>query len=231
MLLVSMINDIINLFFPKICLGCNNILSDNEQYVCTQCRHTLPVTNFHLDGSETVKKILYGRVKLEEATAMLRFQKKGIVQQLIHNLKYKGHQEVGQFLGDWLGFELSTMPNFRNVDIIIPVPLHKKKLKKRGYNQVTTFAKALAKNLNAEFLDDVLIKISNTKSQTKKSRLARWSTSSEIFSVKNLDRINNKHILLVDDLITTGATIEACANQLLKAKNIKISIATMAIAD
>ena len=228
---MSLIQNLINLFFPKVCLGCTNVLSDNEQYVCTHCRHNLPVTDFHLNGSNAVKKVFYGRVKLEEATAMLRFQKKGIVQQLIHNLKYKGHQEVGQFLGDWLGSELMSLNNYQNIDVVLPVPLHKNKLRKRGYNQVTLFAKTLAENLNAVYMDNVLIKITDTKSQTSKTRLARWNSANEIFSIKNIDTIDNKHILLVDDLVTTGATLEACANQLLKAKNIKISIATMAIAD
>lgn len=225
-----MIQNLLNLFFPKVCLACSNTLLDNEEYVCTNCRHDLPVTNFHFDQSDEVKKVLYGRVKLEQATALLRFQKKGIVQHLIHNLKYKGHQEVGEFLGSWIGEELRTLDAYKHIDIVIPVPLHKKKLRKRGFNQVEVFAKEIAKSLNADYLDTILIKITNTNSQVKKSRLARWNSANEIFSIQHLDKIQDKHILLVDDLITTGATIEACANQLLKAKNIKISVVTMAIA-
>lgn len=225
-----MFQKLINLFFPKVCLSCTNALVDNEEYVCTNCRHDLPVTNFHFDNTEELKKVLYGRVKVENGTALFRFQKKGIVQHLIHNLKYKGHQEVGEFLGNWLGEELKTIEEYKNIDIVIPVPLHKRKLKQRGFNQVTLFAKQIASSLNAKYSESVLIKISDTKSQVNKSRLARWNDSNEIFSIQNLDEIKNKHILLVDDIITTGATIEACSNQLLKAKNIKISVATMAIA-
>ena len=225
-----MLQNLINLFFPKVCLACTNALADNEVSLCTSCRHDLPVTNFHFDKSDEVKKVLYGRVKIENGTSLLRFQKKGIVQHLIHNLKYKGHQEVGEFLGGWLGEELKTVDEYKDVDIVIPVPLHKRKLRKRGFNQVTQFAKEIADSLNATYSDSVLIKINDTKSQVNKSRLARWTDSNEIFSIQNLDKINNKHILLVDDLITTGATIEACSNQLLKAKNVKISVATMAIA-
>ena len=225
-----MINNLINLFFPKACLSCTIALSDNEEYVCTNCRHDLPVTNFHFDDSDEVKKVLYGRVKIQNATAMFRFQKKGIVQQLIHNLKYKGHQEVGDFLGAWLGEELKSINNYKSIDAVIPVPLHKKKLKKRGYNQVERFGIQLAERLDVEYIDSVLIKITNTNSQVKKSRLARWNEKDAIFSIQNLNQIKNKHILLVDDLITTGATIEACANQLLKGANVKISLATMAIA-
>jgi len=225
-----MINNLINLLFPKVCLACTNALTDNEAYICTNCRHELPVTNIHFDGSDEVKKVLYGRVKLENGTALLRFQKRGKVQHLIHNLKYKGHQEIGEFLGSWLGEELKQVDAYRNIDVVIPVPLHKLKQRKRGYNQVDRFGKQVAKSLNAKYLDSVLTKITNTSSQVKKNRLSRWNSIDEIFSIQNLHKINGKHILLVDDLITTGATIEACANQLLKAKNIKISMATMAIA-
>ncbi len=225
-----MFQNLINLFFPKVCLACTSALVDNEVSICTNCRHDLPVTNFHFDKSDEVKKVLYGRVKIEDGTALLRFQKKGIVQHLIHNLKYKGHQEVGEFLGAWLGEELKTIDGYKDVDLVIPVPLHKRKQRKRGFNQVAKFAKEIAEGLNAFYSDSILIKISDTKSQVNKSRLARWNDSNEIFSIQNVEEINNKHILLVDDIITTGATIEACSNQLLKAKNVKISVAVMAIA-
>ncbi len=226
-----MFQNLINLFFPKVCLSCNHVLLDNEIYVCTNCRHDLPVTNYHLNDSDQVKKVFYGRVKLEKATALLRFQKKGIVQQLIHNLKYKGHQEIGTFLGAWLGDEIKNIDDYKNIDLVIPVPLHKRKLRKRGYNQVTFFSEEIAKSLNIEYIDSVLIKVSDTASQVNKSRLARWNSSNETFAIQNLNLIDNKHVLLVDDIITTGATIEACANQLLKAKNVKISVATMAIVE
>ena len=134
-----MFNNLINLFFPKVCLACTNALVDNEEYICTDCRHDLPVTNFHFDKSNEVEKVLYGRVKIENGTSLLRFQKKGIVQHLIHNLKYKGHQEVGEFLGAWLGEELKTIDAYKDIDVVIPVPLHKKKLRKRGFNQVALF--------------------------------------------------------------------------------------------
>lgn len=226
-----MFKDLLNLFFPKVCLACSNLLSDNELYVCTNCRHDLPVTNYHLENSDKVYKLLYGRVQLEKATSLLRFQKKGIVQQLLHNLKYKGHQEIGTFFGQWLGDELANLNGYKDIDLVIPVPLHRRKLRKRGYNQVTRFAKEIAKCLNAKYCDTVLIKINNTTSQVMKSRLARWTSSDEIFSIQNLDLIDHKHVLLVDDIITTGATIESCANQLLKAKNVKLSVASMAIAE
>jgi ComF family protein len=203
---------------------------DNEVYICTNCRHDLPLTNFHFEDPDQVKKVFYGRVKLENATSLLRFQKKGIVQQLMHNLKYKGHQEVGKFLGEWLGEELRSIAEYNEIDVVIPVPLHKRKLKKRKFNQVSLFANEIANSLNAKCLENVLIKTNNAASQVKKNRLARWNSNDEIFSVQNLSLIDSKHVLLVDDIITTGSTIEACANQLLKAKNVKISVASMAIA-
>lgn len=225
-----MYQSLLNLFFPKVCYGCNGLLHDHEQYACTSCRHDFPVTNFHLNQDETVLKVFYGRVPISAATALLRFEKKGVTQNLLHNLKYKGFEEIGIFLGSWLGDELKNIPEYQTVDMVIPVPLHKNKLRKRGYNQVAKFAQELAKSLNAEYVDDVLIKVTNTSSQVTKSRLTRWLSNVEIFKVVNTEKIQHKHILLVDDIITTGATMEACGTVLLKNNKVKISIATMAIA-
>lgn len=225
-----MLKALINLFFPKVCYACLNLLGDNEDTICVDCRNDLPVTNFHFENNDTVKKVLYGRVKIEHATALFRFEKKGLVQQLIHGLKYKNYENIGFILGNWLGNELREIDDYNSIDIVIPVPLHKKKLKKRGYNQVAKFGQQISKALNTEYRDDVLVKITNNKSQSKKGRLARWINSEELFAIKNIESIENKHILLVDDIITTGATLEACSNVLNQAKNVKISIATMAIA-
>ncbi len=221
---------LLNIFFPKVCYGCSGLLHDHEQYACTTCRHNFPVTNFHLNQDETALKVFYGRLPISAATALLRFEKKGVTQNLIHNLKYKGYEDIGVFLGSWLGEELKHIPEYQTVDMVIPVPLHKNKLRKRGYNQVSKFAQEIAKSLNAEYVDDVLIKVTNTNSQVTKSRLTRWLSNVEIFKVVNAEKIQNKHILLVDDIITTGATLEACGTVLLKNNQVKISIATMAIA-
>lgn len=225
-----MLKSIINLFFPKVCYACHNLLNDNEDTICMDCRHDLPITNFHFDNNDSVAKVLYGRAKIENGTALFRFEKKGNVQRLIHNLKYKDHEHIGFVLGKWLGGELKTLESYKNIDVVIPVPLHKNKLKKRGYNQVALFGQQVAEALNADYLDDVLVKVTNTKSQVNKKRLARWTNSDELFTLKNIEAIDNKHILVVDDIITTGATLEACISILNQAKNIKISIATMAIA-
>ncbi|EGV42292.1 ComF family protein [Bizionia argentinensis JUB59] len=225
-----MFTALLNLFFPKVCYGCNGLLHDNELYACTACRHNFPITNFHLNKDNTLLKVFYGRVPIESATALLRFEKKGITQNLIHNLKYKGYEDIGIFLGSWLGAELKNLPEYENIDMIVPVPLHKNKLRKRGYNQVTKFGQELAKSLEAEYVDDVLIKVTNTSSQVTKSRLTRWLSNVEVFKVINAEKTQHKHILLVDDIITTGATLEACAAVLIKNSDVKISIATMSIA-
>ena len=221
----------LNLFFPEVCEACNDVLGDNELVICTSCRHQLPVTNFHFNDSETVKKVVYGRVKLENATALLHFSKKGIVQQLLHNLKYRGHEQIGGFLGKWIGSELSVIDAYKAIDCIVPVPLYKTKLRKRGYNQIAEFGREIAKALNAEYNDTVLVKTKSTKTQVFKGRLTRWNDDGAVFSITEVESLKGKQILLVDDIITTGATVEACATVLLKIDNIKLSLVTMAIAD
>jgi len=226
-----MVINLLNLFFPKVCLGCQNHLTDNELHICTTCRHQLPLTNFHFEKSNAVHKMMYGRIKLEEATALLHFSKKGIVQQLMHNLKYRGHEVVGEFLGEWLGEALKNSEAYKAVDVVVPVPLHKSRQKQRGYNQVDKFGKALAIALNADFNSSTLIKVSATKTQVFKDRLKRSSAIEANFTISEKESLKHKHILLVDDIITTGATIEACANALFEIEGLKLSLATMAITD
>jgi ComF family protein len=204
---------------------------DNESYVCTSCRHQLPLTNFHLDNNDAVKNVLFGRIKLENATSLLHFSKKGIVQQLMHNLKYRGHKDVGLFLGKWLGEELKTIKGYQDIDVVIPVPLHKSRLRQRGYNQVAKFGQEIANALEIEFNTKVLLKTKAIKSQVFKSQFLRTSMDSATFSISENQTLKGKHILLVDDIVTTGTTIESCANALLNIEGVKISVATMAITD
>ncbi|MGM5469340.1 ComF family protein [Flavobacteriaceae bacterium LMO-SS05] len=226
-----MVKNLLNLFFPKVCLGCSSYLGDNESYICTSCRHQLPLTNFHLDHNDALKNVFYGRVNLELATALLHFSKKGIVQQLMHNLKYRGHQDVGVLLGKWLGEELKTLEAYQSLDVVIPVPLHSSKLRQRGYNQVDKFGREIAEALGIEFNTKVLQKTVATKTQVFKDRLLRTSSHAATFSISEDQSLKGKHILLVDDIVTTGATIESCANALLTIEGVKISLATMAITD
>ena len=223
-----LLNHLINVFFPKVCFGCLNILSDNEHLICTSCRHDLPLTNYHFNNIDSLKKIFYGRVHIENATALLLFEKKGIVQQLLHQLKYKGQENIGAFLGKWLGHELAAIDDYKTIDVVIPVPLHKRKQRKRGFNQVAKFGIEIAEALGVVYRDNVLIKITNTETQVFKNRMARWQQNTTTFTLKNSALIANKHILLVDDIITTGATLESCINVLNLAENIKVSVASMA---
>lgn len=225
---MKLFKDVFAIFFPEVCLCCNEYLGSHEALICLTCRHDLPLTNFSFEENNLIEKSFYGRIPLENATSLFYFFKKGNVQRLIHELKYNKQQQIGTFIGDWLGEQLAESKRFESVDCIIPVPLHPKKLKKRGYNQVTTFGESLSKKLAIPYHSTILIRVSSTKTQTKKLRLERWKNVQELFHVNNNDALENKHILLIDDVITTGATLEACYDALSHTKNLKISIACMA---
>lgn len=226
-----MIASLINLFFPKVCLACDQVLEANETYICVFCRHELPLTNFTSTVNNEVTRRLYGRVQLENAWALFWFSKKGLVQHLMHNLKYKGHEEVGLFLGQWMGQDLMRLEGFQTVDVVVPVPLHSKRQRQRGFNQVHKFGMELAHALQCDFNTSVLQKVKATKTQVFKDRIRRLITDESVFLVTEHQTLKGKHILLVDDIITTGATIETCANALTKIDGVKISVATMAIAE
>lgn len=219
----------LNILFPKICNGCKTELIEGEKILCSQCRQALPLACHHRINDASMKNIFYGRFPVEHATALIQFQKKGISQQILHNLKYRGQHQISAFFGAWLGAELSEIKSFQNIDMVIPVPLHKEKLKTRGYNQVDGFGQKIADALGVDFRKDILLKISKTKSQVFKKRFSRIQ-SEEIFHVSKPELLENKHILLVDDIVTTGATLEHCASQLLNGNNAKLSVATIAIA-
>lgn len=222
------LSNFLNILFPKSCFCCENHLMDNERCICTSCRLKLPITNFHFDNNQSLNKLLYGRVPLVHGTSLFYFSKTGLVQNLIHNLKYKGFHSIGAELGFWLGTELTKLNAYKEVDVIIPVPLHKSKLRKRGYNQVSKFASEIAKALNIPLVDDVLLSIKKSSSQVKKNRLRRVIEVTTKFKVLDFKKLESKHILLVDDVITTGTTVELCYNELNQIPNIKLSIATMA---
>jgi len=224
------INYIINLFFPKVCDGCRSLLLQNENVFCTICRHEMPLTQYHLDPKNEAIKKFYGKIDIQFAAAFLYFNKKGMVQELIHNLKYKGHQEIGTVLGSWYAEDLKELQLPIPFDVVIPVPLHKKKFKERGYNQVTTFGNAIAAGFNIPFNDNVLIRKVYTKTQSKKNLLGRSENIESIFDVEFSESNHNKHFLIVDDVFTTGATIEACSRALLKIPGAKISMICMAMA-
>lgn len=224
-----MLNDFFNLIFPKICFACNGVLLKQEEVICTSCQFSLPKTNYHLDEDNPLTKIFWGRVDVKNVAAYYYFKKGGRVQNLLHQLKYKGAKQVGECIGELYGFDLQKSNWIETVDYIIPVPLHSKKLKKRGYNQSEYFARGLSKSTNKSLETTILYRKKHSETQTKKSRFNRWENVSEIFDVKNTEKLEGKHILLVDDVITTGATLEASVKVLLKV-NCRVSIVTIASA-
>lgn len=222
------LKDIFNLFYPDICISCSKSLLKNEKILCAFCCHDLPLININNCYENRVETTFFGRLPIKKTISFLEYKKESIAQKLIHELKYKGNEEVGVFLGNWFGNQLQETKIFNDVDYIIPVPLHKKKEKTRGYNQLTKFGKCLSEKLNISYNDDTLFRISSTKTQTLKQRFERFTNTNTTFSLIDRSIFENKHVLLIDDVITTGATLEACCNELLKTKNITISIATMA---
>lgn len=221
-------SDFLSVFFPDYCADCGCILGNSEAFLCTSCRGNLPETQLHLQKNNRIMKQFYGQCDLFCATSLFYFHKNSAVQHLIHELKYKGREEIGIWLGRWLGEKIKSIKEFKQADAVVPVPLHKNKLKKRGYNQVALFGKELARILQVDYIDDVLVKVQSNTTQTQKDLWGRFRDSKDIFSIQNKEKIAGRNILLVDDLITTGATIESCYRQLLKAENVRMGIATMA---
>ncbi len=197
--------------------------------MCTLCRNQIPLTEYNFIEENAVDKIFYGRIDIKKASAFLFYSEQGLAKNLIHYLKYKNQPQIGQFLGNWYGLVLKERNSLNYIDIVIPVPLHKKRLKKRGYNQVSGFAKRIADHLNASYMEHILIKTANTRTQTKKNRLYRWSVMPDLYIVTHPEILCNKNVLLIDDVITTGATIEACARAIKKVKDVSVSVAAMAV--
>ncbi len=225
-----MLQGIVNLFYPRLCVLCNGNLLIAEKHICTACQLDLPLTNFHLEKENPLEKIFWGRTQLNRAFAFVYFKKGGSVQRMLHQLKYKGNTELAEYLGLLYGNHLKETIAKEKIEAVMAIPLHKSKLRKRGYNQSELFANGLAEAMKIENLSNSIIRNKATETQTKKSRFDRWQNVESIFSVTQLELLKNKHILLVDDVITTGSTIEACANELLQIEGCKVSVASMAAA-
>lgn len=224
-----MFTSLINLFYPRICAGCESFLLQDEKVICTRCRHEIPLTNHLVIPNNEAFMKFYGKIPVEFAVAHFYFHKKGVVQEMIHKLKYKGHEEIGEAIGVWLAEELKNFEPLHDVSCIIPVPLHPKKLRERGYNQVTSFGKALSEKLKIPYEENVLIRNLYTKTQTKKNLLGRIELAKNLFDISNDISLNGNHIVLVDDVITTGSTLEKCCAALLKIPNVKVSVICMAM--
>src|SRR6185312_16159473 len=217
--------DFVSLLFPELCAACRESLVANEQLICTACRYGLPFTNFHLQPDNIVAQQFWGKIQLQGAYSLYYFSKGGKVQNLMHQFKYRGMKQIGNLLGNIAGGQLAQNEVFNTVDLIVPVPLHRKRLQQRGYNQSAHFAEGLAEKLNAAVEINNLVRTTITETQTHKSRFARFENMQDVFTIENPERLKNKHVLLVDDVITTGSTLEACGTQLLKIEGLKLSIA------
>jgi len=224
------LNDILNLFYPNICQACGIALNQQENIICISCQVKLPKTGFQFHEDNPVSRIFWGRVNLYSATSFLFFNKGGNVQKLIHSLKYRNKKEVGEFLGTLFGYELKKSSLFKEINVVVPVPLHPKKFNKRGFNQSEMIASGIGRAMDIPTDFNNLVRLVNTDSQTRKSRYNRWENVKGVFSINNAKAFEGKHILLVDDVLTTGATMEACAATLLAVKETKVSIATLAYA-
>jgi ComF family protein len=213
-----------------VCAGCGSDIVSQESSLCMQCIAVMPETNFHAYANNPVEKIFWGRLPLVSATAQYYFTKESLMQHLMHELKYRGNKELGLQMGRLVGNDLQQTHRFCHVDALIPLPLFPGKEKRRGYNQATILCEGIAQMLNVDVLRNVVVRTEHTETQTKKGRTERWQNMEGKFELVNAQKIENKHVLLVDDVITTGATLEACGHELAAAKNAKLSIATLCYA-
>lgn len=225
------LHDFFALLFPDLCRACADSLVAGEKYICTACLYDLPYTDFHLYADNIVARLFWGRVPCHAAMAMLYFRKGSRVQQLIHQLKYKDQTDLGITLGKMLGERLAMHADYHQAEVILPVPLHPKKERSRGYNQSRTIADGIALVLQLPVSSSYLLRERQTSTQTKKNRYRRFENMKSVFAVPNPQTLAGKHVLLVDDVITTGATLEACTQVLLEAGVSKISIAALAFAE
>jgi ComF family protein len=224
------IRDFVSLFFPELCLGCQRSLLLQEEFICTHCHYSLPYTNFHLEQDSQAAKKLWGRVRVEKVASYLYFASGSHVQQIMHSIKYRNRPSAAQFLGRHYGVELVAADVFKDADLIIPVPLHKKRMIQRGYNQSEYFGKGLSESMGIEMHTTIIKRTHHRKSQITRNRYERYENTKGIFTIRQPAAIVDRHIILVDDILTTGATLEACANALLEVKGVKVSIITLAYA-
>ncbi|MEE6187270.1 Orotate phosphoribosyltransferase [Mycovorax composti] len=221
---------VLHLIYPHICAGCGTDTLPSGSRLCIKCLHQLPVTHFEVQINNPVEKILAGRVRFERATAQFYFHKNASLQRMMHQFKYRGIKDIGHQLGTIMGHQLLHSGRFDDIDILIPMPLHESRERKRGYNQAKVLCDAIAQVLNKPVIENAVQRVVATDTQTKKDRIARWQNMSKKFSLINAAVLEGKHVLLVDDVITTGATIEACAEALYTAKGVQLSIATLCYA-
>jgi ComF family protein len=228
--IVNTLSPLIHLFYPHICLGCSTDILEEDHPICLMCLSQLPHTEFALYAENPVEKLFWGRLQLNGAFSEFYFNKGNVIQSLIHELKYKGNKSIGLYLGRIMAGSLKQSNRFRNIDALVPLPLFSDKEKRRGYNQSLLICEGVSGVMNIPIITDNVIRERATETQTKKKRKERWQNVEDSFKVKRPGELENKHILLIDDVLTTGATLDACASEILKVPGITLSIATLAYA-
>ena len=221
---------LLQLFFPQTCQGCGSDAVSKEQLLCINCNQRLPITDFYDHAGNASEKMLTGRLPFISMASHFFFTQQSLIQQLMHQFKYKGKTEIGEFFGRKMGASIIRSSRFSGIDAIIPMPLHQQKQKQRHYNQAEILCNGIAAVLNRPVLNKVVTRINPAGSQTHRNRIERWENISQSFRLLQPDLVAGKHLLLVDDVITTGATLEACGAELLKAPGATLSLCTLACA-
>ena len=226
-LLQEIKNSLLHFSFPHVCEGCGTDLPEPSQLLCLRCLSFLPATNFHMHPNNPIEKIFWGRMPVTYATAQFYYTRESLIQHLMHQFKYRGNKDIGLYLGKLMGYALSSSNRFSYLDALIPVPLFPSKERKRGFNQATVLCEGIAEVLNIPVWKDVICRNSFTETQTKKGRIERWQNMEGRFELIKRQQLEGRHVLLIDDVVTTGASLESCGTELLKANDMRLSIATL----
>jgi len=227
LLLKEIRNSLLHLAFPHVCEGCGTDNLQEDHLLCLHCLSALPVTNFSAYPENPIEQMFWGRIPVYSATALYYFTKESMMQDMVHQLKYRGNKELGVYLGELMGSALLELHRFTSIDALIPLPLHKSKEHRRGYNQSALLCEGIARALKKPILTKVVARPEETETQTRKNRIERWQNMQGKFKLLDSSALEDKHVLLIDDVITTGATLEACGLEILKAKNVRLSVATL----
>jgi ComF family protein len=218
------------LILPRTCPGCGKKITGLKEVICLRCLTSLPGTGFFEQSDNPVERLFWGRTNVAAAGSQYYFTRGSSIQRILHALKYKGNRSAGQLLGSCLGESLLRTARFKPLDAIIPLPLHPERHRMRGYNQAECIARGCADVIGKPVWKEAVLRVKKTETQTKKSRLDRWDNLAGVFAVVHPERIGNRHLLLVDDVVTTGASLEACAQAILTASPASLRIATVAYA-